>query len=600
VVSETTDAPPWTPASITSSARWYDAGDVLALDGASPSTLQDGSVNNDDLDVTGAPAWYENTSGGYPHFRFDGVDDGYRKPTAITSTSQPWTMAGVYRFRNPGGNPSQAAVSVGTNGRIGVGSSKLIGSAGGGINGPNQDANWHTVIFVGNGASSKLIVDGVQYTGNGGAGLMRRLAIGLNVSDTPGTQNLWFDGDVTAATMMPGDVSANATNQANLQTWLNQRKPTTYQLYGSSLTDNVNMLLVTGQSLALGYGSYPALTTTAEHPNNVYRPGSGGYVPLVSAVGGEQYPEQSLANQVYEDDPNAAAKWAIYTSGASGQGYGSLKKGTVVYDANLAAVTNAKNKTSGTTTVRALHIIHGEYHIATGTGATSYESYLNEWLTDYNTDVKAITGQSNDIIAVLTQPHNFTFYRDGGFTNMNLFPFQAILDFHKNNANAYLAGPTYHLPSNDGLHLSNLGYYYMGEYHAKVVDRVIHDGGSWDPMRPTSIVRTGANIDVTFNVPVGNLTIDTSTVAAQANYGFHYTDDSGAPPAIASVTVTGSNTMRVQLASVPSGSNPKLGYAMDATANGLGNIRDQDPAVSDYNGYPLYNWCVNFLEAVTN
>lgn len=52
--------------------------------------------------------------------------------------------------------------------------------------------------------------------------------------------------------------------------------------------------------------------------------------------------------------------------------------------------------------------------------------------------------------------------------------------------------------------------------------------------------------------------------AGTANAGFTFTDDSGAPPAIASVAVSGPAQLTITLAAVPTGANQKLRYALDA------------------------------------
>lgn len=44
---------------------------------------------------------------------------------------------------------------------------------------------------------------------------------------------------------------------------------------------------------------------------------------------------------------------------------------------------------------------------------------------------------------------------------------------------------------------------------AKVINKVVFQGQSWNPLMPTSVVRSGSVITVSYNIPVGTLNIDT-------------------------------------------------------------------------------------------
>ena len=108
-----------------------------------------------------------------------------------------------------------------------------------------------------------------------------------------------------------------------------------------------------------------------------------------------------------------------------------------------------------------------------------------------------------------------------------------------------------------------------------------------------------------FHVPSPPLQLDTALVSNPGSYGFSYVDDSEAPPAIARVAVTASDTVKVTLASTPTGGSGRLRYAYAAAvgAHGgprsgpRGNLRDSD-ATPSRSGYALHAWCIHFDEPV--
>src|SRR5690606_9111896 len=169
-----------------------------------------------------------------------------------------------------------------------------------------------------------------------------------------------------------------------------------------------------------------------------------------------------------------------------------------------------------------------------------------------------------------------------------------------------LMGPKYVLPYvPDGVHLTGEGERWLGEMHAKVLERVLVEGEPWRPVSPIDIERQGAEITVQMWVPAPPLVLDELTVTDPGNYGFDYTDASGAPPSIVSVELVGEDAVRITLSEVPVGGNRRLRYAMNGiasqpagpTTGARGNLRDSD-ATESRHGYALHNWCVHFDEPV--
>ena len=368
---------------------------------------------------------------------------------------------------------------------------------------------------------------------------------------------------------------------------------------------DVNHLLGTGQSLSVGYAGTPTLSTTQPFDNRrfvtgVIAGGSGltSFVPLTEA--GTETLSSSLANFVRA---GAAHRMLVSAHGVSGIAYSGIKKGTTAYANGLAQVSAAKALCTSqklTYVVRGVTNVHGESdHLA---GNTAYASNLAQWQQDYETDVRAITAQTEPVPMFHTQMSSWTKYGQA----TSAIPAQQLMATVGSGGKLVLVGAKYHLPyAPDGVHLTNQGYRQMGEDYAKAYRRVVLEGQRWEPLRPTSVTRNANVIRIVFAVPSPPVAFDTSRVAPAAHMGFEYTDASGSPPAIASVALDGPDAVKIVLASTPTGANKRVRYAFTgvpgASAGPMtgprGNLRDSDATPSPH-GYSLYNWAVHFDEAV--
>lgn len=385
---------------------------------------------------------------------------------------------------------------------------------------------------------------------------------------------------------------------------------------------DINHVLGTGQSLSVGSQGTPFLTTTQPYDNITFVTGvlSGGtgltsFIPLVEGDGaGVETLSSSFANLVTK-----LAREIVFVSGPAGKNghdllvsahgvggtaYVGLKKGTTPFSNGMAQVTAGKALAAAagkSYVVRAVTNVHGESdHIAKNAG---YQANLLEWQKDYETDVKAITGQSDPIPMFETQISSWTRYN----TTTSTIPTQQLGAHVAAPGKVILVGAKYHLEYvADGVHLTAAGYQHMGEYYAKAYRHVVLEGKTWEPVRPKTITRAGAVITVKMHVPVPPLVMDTTLVSDPGNFGFEYRDDSGAAaPAISSVAITGADTVTITLAAAPTGANKRLGYAWTgtlgarggATTGPRGNLRDSDVTPSR-GGYDLSNWCIHFEDVV--
>ncbi len=380
----------------------------------------------------------------------------------------------------------------------------------------------------------------------------------------------------------------------------------------------VNHVLSTGQSLSVGSQGTPILSSSQPFENRMLNTGvlrsavaATSFLPLVE--GNVETMSSGLANLVADvaqtevllglPAPNDRHRVLVSCHGIGGTAYAGLKKGTGAFTSGLAQVRDAKAIATAALesyVVRVVTNVHGESdHVAMN---PTYAQDLAEWQSDYENDVKALTGQSEPIPMLHTQMSSWTKY--GQPTSS--IPLQQLEASVASNGKIVLVGPKYNVQyAPDGVHLTAAGYRHMGEYYAKAYRAVVLEGRRWEPLRPLSVTLVGDEIRVKFLVPVPPLAFDTATVTDPGNKGFEYTDDSPAPPTITAVTLDGADTVRVKLSSAPVGTGKTISYAYTgapgaragATTGARGNLRDSDASKSRH-GNELFNWAVHFSRSI--
>lgn len=390
-------------------------------------------------------------------------------------------------------------------------------------------------------------------------------------------------------------------------TYNNQSNPSAFYYIGTlecyttcSTPTNIYHILLTGQSLALGARGTPALTTTQPYTNKMLN--GNFFTPLIEST--NETISSAMSNTITSLN-SGNYQTAVTNNALSGATYLQLKKGTTPYNTGLDNTTKvgyAADALNMNDKVIAVATIHGEADRQAASGV--YKDYLVEWQNDYNTDLKAITGQTENIPMFTDQMGSYTVV-----SATSQVPLDQLAASEENPTKIYLVGPKYFLTysSDDGVHLTNTSYRWLGEYYGKVIKKVMVDGQSWAPLSPSQIVRNGNVIYAKFNVPTSPIVFDTTNVLSKTNYGFEYTDD-GSPPSISSVEIFDSQTVKITLSGTPAGSNQKLGYAYTGTIGSFagsnqagsarGNLRDSDSTSSLY-GNNLYNWAVTFNKSVT-
>lgn len=367
----------------------------------------------------------------------------------------------------------------------------------------------------------------------------------------------------------------------------------------------MRMVLITGQSLALATDGDPALTTAAEHTGLALQ-WSGTAIEDAVNTSLERVLPQLVGGlqEGYTAQEGGSPKVVGWTSAQGGSPYRLIKKrgsdANEIYGKLINAVGRTQAVAGESLEVVSSHIIHGESDANESVTQAQYKRNLRAWVRDIDIDARGRTGQTSRVRGFGCQVSSWRLYQTTPTIAL------AQLDAHRDpRIDFTLVGPKYQLPYDGGgtgtPHLSNVGYYKLAELHTRAAKRVLIEGVPWYPVCPKSVTISGSTITAKFHVPTGSLQFDTTTVAAQTNYGFTAWDD-GVEATISSVSITSSDTVTVALSSAPTGT-VHLGYAYKGgalTTNwAFGNLCDSETETSGYDGQPLRNWCVCFYDQAT-
>lgn len=420
---------------------------------------------------------------------------------------------------------------------------------------------------------------------------MDYLQIGGSDSDpTPGSPWNWVGIVGTGQSLSVGATPVLSTTQPynNLKLSLGSLKVPPYDANSSAL--KMVPLVEPIRSLATSFpGAYPA---------NIW---------------GET-PHTSMANQITSMVKSAGGADYITAHtvvGESGQGISVIRKGATdtgntgrAYAASIFEVTaiNRLAKAAGKTYgVGGITLIHGE----TDCGSPTYESDIRKLWSDYNQDIKAITGQTQKIPMFLVQQHS---YPSTGTSASTLAQWKAGVDYA---GDIICIGPNYQrYYGSDHVHLVSSGYQQLGEKFAQVYYERVVLGRDWQPLQPTSATKSGRVITVNLHVPVAPLVWDSTLPAPNQNSqtewkngkGFEVTAN-GSRVTISSVEISGSS-VKITCANDLPASGVNVGYAFTggtARANGSyrwGLLRDSDPFKGSITGVSQPNFCVAFQMAV--
>lgn len=359
-----------------------------------------------------------------------------------------------------------------------------------------------------------------------------------------------------------------------------------------------------GQSPSVGVGTGAVRLTSQLHDSLMFSGGvraqdgatepwvqHASLIPLVeahgpAATGGERYETPVSGIALMSKELGVAPQIIGSAPGQGAVTISTLSKPGVLYERLLDDVRYGRYRARDlgkSYKLRQFFWMQGEADGANNT----YAANLNTLRGTIDADVKAITGQTDDVWCI-------SYQLDRPKIGLAHLAASDTYDCIR------VAMPMYFLAHTDGVHLTPEGSDIAGAYFALARKQIIDDANEdWQPLRIVGHSVAGAVIDLTYD-PVGNLAFDTTTVAAQTNQGFHLFDNADGALTINSVAIVGANVVRITAAAtVPAGAVIRYGFTdpTDHTADvSKGNLRDSqgDTIVFEGQGlnYPMHNWAL--------
>jgi hypothetical protein len=342
------------------------------------------------------------------------------------------------------------------------------------------------------------------------------------------------------------------------------------------------------------------------------RPLARGYPgPYPRNVYGET-PHTAMATQITASFLAATAGAGDYVTvhsvvGESGQDLRTIGKSPppvadtgTAYAASLfetRAISRLAKEAGRTFGIAAVVLTHGE----TDAENPHYAGGLFDLWQNYDSDLRAITGQSQHIPLLLTQQSSCPL-EPGALASSAL----AALEACTLHPELTCVGPRYQYPyANDGVHLTALGYDLLGEKYGQVYFQRVVQGRDFRPLAPRGMKRAGVLVTVDFDVPVPPLAWDENLPSPHARrsawagaQGFEVSDGE-APIAVEAVEL-GPRSVTLRL-SREATSRLVVRYAATANeeprpggARRWGRLRDSDPFVGATTGLPQANYAVTF------
>jgi len=237
-----------------------------------------------------------------------------------------------------------------------------------------------------------------------------------------------------------------------------------------------------------------------------------------------------------------------------------------------------------------IDMIQGEADRTAAPGA--YTTALLQLQSDFDADVRAITGQAGIIPMLLDQISNWTSYN---IATSNV-PLEQLEMARQYPQRAVCAGPKYWIQTGpDGTHQPSIGSRQNGAMHARAAAAILA-GIAWYPTHCIAAARVANVVTLRFYTPHGRLVADTVSVSDPGNLGIRWVDDTNSA-SVSSVRVNLDNTVTITLSGTPTGANGYIGIA-DIGVPGAGGgpftgpracLRDSSTDKCG-DGLPLYNW----------
>ncbi|RCS26550.1 hypothetical protein DUT90_12400 [Polaribacter sp. WD7] len=383
---------------------------------------------------------------------------------------------------------------------------------------------------------------------------------------------------------------------------------------------NIEGILTYGQSLAVGGG---ASNSNSDFKNTLSFVGGNSVIRTIDLSSFVKVEESSkvsytpvmastlAALNLIEKENNLDIETYGYqflslTGGRAGLPVSSMNKGTWAYQNVIDAINSAKtlaDQEGKTLAWRVINWVQGEAN-----RFDTKEDYYNQvekLFNDFNSDIKAITGQIEDVIFIIHQTSPWL-GRDlgGAVPHPHINVQEAQLQLANDKANVYMDGGSYQFKYSDSFHPSDRAV--VGLKQGVVLKRILNDNIEWKTFQPIShnIVSDGDKffIHLKFDVPVKPIRFDISgdiwhnPNGKQPNFGFEVLDN-GVEQQITEPYITLGNTVVLTTDTNPVGMT--IRYAVNGHEGG-GNLCDSQNIVVENKGinYVIDNFAVSFSEYV--
>ena len=154
-----------------------------------------------------------------------------------------------------------------------------------------------------------------------------------------------------------------------------------------------------------------------------------------------------------------------------------------------------------------------------------YKEYFHRMYNDLNTDIKAVTGQKDDIRIISYQTTTVTKglrYKPNNYDGTEARTPNAQMELIRDDSLIWASGPTYPYDFvNESLHIDAVGQKSIGLLAAKSAMGILRNEKRNIGLVPIKYEVDGNDIRILFNVPEPPLCFDTINVRKADNYGFN-------------------------------------------------------------------------------
>ena len=331
------------------------------------------------------------------------------------------------------------------------------------------------------------------------------------------------------------------------------------------------------------------------------------------------YDKRSFELSIYGMAESLASKTGkdtiicIFPGGLGMQPIKNLMKGSSPYNKFLEEITCAYNHAQDKGwkfNVPAICWMQGESDIA-DYPETDYKSLFKQIYQEFNTDIKNITHQKNDVRIICYQTNIVTKgkrYQPNHFNGTEAQTPQAQMELIRDDTIFWASGPMYPYSFvNESLHPDGISQKRFGSLVGEVVLDLLHHEKRFIGVVPIKTDIKNNNVNIQFNVPHPPLCFDTISVKKVSNYGFNVIRRDNID-IISGINLIG-DTVIITCKESPIGC--KIRYAVNGEywKNGWdigprGNLRDSqgDTMYIDILGktYALHNWCFQFDYLLSN